>query len=452
MGNQLISSVKTVIRPIDYYLSEVQEYKFKSSLGQTQFLKVALCSTADGDVVVKVLHHEDPSLLLEQYRDALIDFANKTAGNLSIAAFQVVEMRPNFAFMVRQFIKFSLYDRLSTRPFLSDIEKAWIAFQILKCLAWCHERSILHGDIKLENILITSSQWVVMSDFATYKPALLADDNPSSFNYFFDTSRRRCCNIAPERFVASNQLQNLENITAYTSSVAPLIPEPQLTDRMDMFSLGCVLAELFSDEVLFDLSTLLAYKEGKLEKLDSLLAKIENPQIRPLVKSLVAINPQDRPSAQHVLNNNRGILFPSYFDVLYRLFKVLITLSPDTKILYLCQELDSHLSTIVEEDPRGLLLVLDVIVSTLRSLKHVHCKLVAQKMILQLVKLAPEVTESIITDRLIPYFAHLLSDSEQKVRGAAVNAITELLEQVQKISNSDNTIFTDYLMDIFMVS
>src|SRR6218665_391311 len=170
MGNQLISSVKTVIRPIDYYLSEVPEYKFKASLGQTQFLKVALCSTADGDVVVKVLSHEDPSLLLEQHRVALIQFAQVTASNLSIAAFQIVELRTNFAFMVRQFIKFSLYDRLSTRPFLSDIEKAWIAYQIIKCLAWCHERSILHGDIKLENILITSSQWVVMSDFATCKP------------------------------------------------------------------------------------------------------------------------------------------------------------------------------------------------------------------------------------------------------------------------------------------
>lgn len=60
---------------------------------------------------------------------------------------------------------------------------------------------ICHGDIKLENILVTSWHWVLLSDFASFKPTHLPEDNPADFSYFFDTSRRRTCYIAPERLV-----------------------------------------------------------------------------------------------------------------------------------------------------------------------------------------------------------------------------------------------------------
>lgn len=177
MGNQLVSSVKTVIKPIDYYLAEMSnEMKLKQSLGQTQFLKVALCLCgSEGDVVVKVLSHEDPSLLLEPYKEEILAFDRATASHPSIASFRIVEIRPNFAYMVRQFVRFSLYDRLSTRPFLTDIEKCWIVYQILRCMDWCHQRGIVHGDIKLENILVTSNLWVILTDFATYKPVSLPE-------------------------------------------------------------------------------------------------------------------------------------------------------------------------------------------------------------------------------------------------------------------------------------
>ena len=38
----------------------------------------------------------------------------------------------------------------------------------------------------------------------TFKPTALPEDNPADFSYFFDTSRRRTCYIAPERFKTRN--------------------------------------------------------------------------------------------------------------------------------------------------------------------------------------------------------------------------------------------------------
>jgi len=58
---------------------------------------------------------------------------------------------------------------------------------------------VCHGDIKLENILITSWNWVLLADFASFKPTYLPEDNPGDYSYFFDASRRRTCYIAPER-------------------------------------------------------------------------------------------------------------------------------------------------------------------------------------------------------------------------------------------------------------
>ena len=44
---------------------------------------------------------------------------------------QFAKITLSAGFLVRQYIKDSLYDRISTRPFLTPIEKKWIAFQIL---------------------------------------------------------------------------------------------------------------------------------------------------------------------------------------------------------------------------------------------------------------------------------------------------------------------------------
>lgn len=75
--------------------------------------------------------------------------------------------------MCRTFAKYTLYDRLNTRPFLLDIEKKWIIFQLLKSLSQCRIAMVCHGDLKTENILVSSSLWIQITDFASFKPLFL---------------------------------------------------------------------------------------------------------------------------------------------------------------------------------------------------------------------------------------------------------------------------------------
>ncbi len=57
-------------------------------------------------------------------------------------------------------------------------------FQLLKSLEQCQKSKICHGDIKSQNVLITGWGWVMLTDFASYKPVYLPFDNPSDFTYW----------------------------------------------------------------------------------------------------------------------------------------------------------------------------------------------------------------------------------------------------------------------------
>ena len=59
----------------------------------------------------------------------------------------------------------------------------WIAYQLLLALAQAHGRGVCHGDIKCENLLMTSWGWMYLADWGPYKPTYLPADNPvrSSF-------------------------------------------------------------------------------------------------------------------------------------------------------------------------------------------------------------------------------------------------------------------------------
>lgn len=85
---------------------------------------------------------------------------------------------------------------------IPQVEKKWITYQLVFSLKLCHKQGVCHGDVKIDNVLLTSWNWLFLADFASFKPTYLPEDNPAAFSFFFDTSGRRTCSIAPERFYA----------------------------------------------------------------------------------------------------------------------------------------------------------------------------------------------------------------------------------------------------------
>eukprot|EP00731_Ephydatia_muelleri_P024629 Em0016g900a len=318
MGNQLTSIAPAQILPLEsYFIDLQQEYSKPVSLGSTRFLKVARATykSHDDEVVVKVFARHDSTIILKQYEKLLYDTKVRLHGVANVLPFQKFWENDKAAYLVRQYIHYNLYDRMSTRPFLTVIEKKWIVFQLLKALEECHSKRVYHGDIKTENVLLTGWNWVLLSDFANFKPTLLPADNPADYAFFFDTSRRRTCYLAPERFVqeSSDSTSSSQGQTPQSATSQHPSKHHHLTGAMDIFSLGCVIVELFTDgRPPFNLSQLLEYCNGQY-KYEEVIQKISDKHIRRMVRHMLQPKPEDRCTPTQYLSMHKGNVFPEFF-------------------------------------------------------------------------------------------------------------------------------------------
>jgi len=219
-----------------------------------------------------------------------------------------------------------------------------------------------------------------------------------------------------------------------------------------MFSIGCVLAELFSEDApngnLFDLGNLLAYRVTQFYPEKS-LNSIANNDIKDLVTNLISLEPKERILTSEILAQLKDKVFPTYFETLYDYLTSLVRLPPDAKIIRLAQDIDGLLPSILQQEPHGLLLLLVVITSTMRGLKHIHCKILAQRLSCKIANSSP-VMSTFITDRLLPYLLQTLSDTDARVRAESINSITNSLEKVIELPQSDNNVFTDYILPVLV--
>ena len=320
MGNKLANQTPTQLQ--DYYLHELPgSTVFESNLGNGRFLKTIQCRHSEGPrVVIKVYFKRPPFTDLQEYIDKLKNLAEKLSirESKNVYPMQVIIDTEKAGFLMRQYFKHSLTSRMGTRPFLSTIEKMWISFQLLKALQECNNQGICHGDIKSENIMVTSWDWVYLTDFACYKPTFIPEDGPSDFSFFFDTSGYRTCYLAPERFISGKEVK-----------------EGDLTHEMDIFSLGCVIAELFLDGIprtIFTLAQLLSYRKGEYDPYIA-IDRLDCEPAKKLIKQMIKKEPSERKNASWYLQNWSELGFPDYFEHLHEYISNLMSMDPDTKII-----------------------------------------------------------------------------------------------------------------------
>lgn len=323
MGNKIART--TQASASEYHLHDLpSSYNlvFKEVLGRGRFFKSILCKHDEGFVLVKVYFKRGDPLDLKEYEKSLAKIREifRTVQHPHVWPFQFWVETDKAAYLLRQYFFSNLHDRLSTRPFLSLTEKKWLAFQLLCAVKQSHEKDVCHGDIKCENVLVTSWNWLYLADFASFKPTYIPDDDPSDFSFFFDTGGRRRCYLAPERFYdhgCDNQVS----------------PDAPLKKTMDIFSLGCVIAEFFLDgQPLFELSQLLSYRRGQYDP-GQTLEKIQDAGIREMILHMIQLDPTSRLSCEDYLQRYTSVAFPSYFSsFLHKFFSCLIHLDSDSRV------------------------------------------------------------------------------------------------------------------------
>lgn len=477
------------------YIDVLNEVHYVSQLNSSMFLKTCKGLDPNGEVIIKVFIKPMENYDLKDIQQSIMREALRLAPLPTALNFSKVVESNRAGYLIRQHLKSNLYDRLSSRPYLLDVELKFLTFQLLQALDDIHQADITHGDIKTENILVTSWNWLLLADFSSsIKPTYLPEDNPGEFSFYFDTSKRRTCYLAPERF--DSKLHESTN-----KSQGPV------TKAMDIFSMGCCIAELNAEgRPLFNLSQLFKYKNKDYVVEGFFSEEIKSKELKSLIMDMIQLNPNKRLSSREIMEKYRGKYFPEYFYTFtYEYFRTLATMSTSTpstgavcthttlenqmnvvdgccaKIYtdfkMICeymgytgsldrkfvvnQEFDWFFSRGVKLAETGVLnarfidsncqpvkdecalLFISYISHGLRNIVSSITKLRCLEM---LIALSQFVSDENKIDRVIPYLVSCFEDEYPNVQALAVQALTQVLNTIKKVNPINEYIFVDYLL------
>ncbi|KAG7923631.1 hypothetical protein KL905_000849 [Ogataea polymorpha] len=455
------------------YLSDVQ---YSKPLSSTRFLKTIKCLDKEGAVVVKLLIKPSTELNLEAWVRELEKLRVDLLELPNVLPFEKIIDSQRAGYLIRPYIRYNLYDRISIRPFLEPIERKWIVYQLLVGLSRMHQKNVYHGDLKTENVLMTSWNWCLISDFAVFKPVYLPENNPSQFSFYFDTSQRHTCHVAPERFLASDKEVDEH-------------PDAKLTWQMDIFSLGCAIAEIYLEGLsIFTLAQLFKYKKGEYQpNLDT----IDDINVRRLIQSMIALDPRQRLSAQDCLTQFRRSVFPDHFYTF--LHPYMRKLSDITEVSDPFRSCDMRIARVYndfdkislylgfkhqyDDDKKQVtdtmipvrlqlpgmndhvpkptnevftasndcasLILLSLVLHSVRNSTHSSFRVQACDIILSF---AEQLHDEAKLDRCLPYLMYMLDDPSEDVQSAALRCLTQLLTMVDVITPVNAYIFPEYVL------
>lgn len=206
MGNTIAPVSGQSVQDLPSYLHDLPMYAFQSVLGRGKVLKSLSCLRDGGHVVMKLFIKQYPDISLKHFVERAQELHDTfdLLNHPGVLPPSPIQEFDKAAFMISQFFASNLYDRFHTHPYLSLTEKKWLTFQLLTALTQMHQVGVCHGDIKSENVMLTSWTWLFLTDIAFYKPTFLPADNPADFKTFFEVGQRRRCYLAPERFYNSS--------------------------------------------------------------------------------------------------------------------------------------------------------------------------------------------------------------------------------------------------------
>lgn len=268
---------------------------------------------------------------------------------------------------------------------------------------------------------------------------------------------------------------------------------------MDVFSVGCVIAELFLESPVFSLSQLYKYRKGEFDPTFSFLNKIQDKEIRDLVGHMIQLDPESRYAADEYLNFWRRKAFPEFFYSFLHQYMGLITdpssgrspVLPEStnfgeaddridrvyfdfdKISYFLgyqteKDTLALISEVEQQDRQGIipvqvdipnnrhpahstrrhsiddgsLIFLTLVVSCLRNTARGTARLRACDLMLAF---AERITDEAKLDRVLPYLTVLLNDKSEIVKAAAVRTISQLLALINVVSPVNANVFTEYI-------
>ena len=323
----------------------------------------------------------------------------------------------NLGVLYRLYVHSSLRSKIIRPPFLTLEEKYWLGLLLMKSVKQLHELHMPHGDLRPENFLLTSWNWVFLADFAFYKPTTIPEGNLTLYNLFFAPGTRDACYLAPERFESKADKE-----------------KARLGLQADIFSLGCVLAEVFLDgDYLFNLSQVLSLKKNGLDDLPKL--SLIDGRLKELIMNMVCIDPGKRWEIDRCLK--------FYFDyvvdkeVCSRLYEFSIGV---VKMNSADERVDMVQDYLKQDKTGNMAVVLfDVLASCILNVTYPSLKIRSMKLMRKL-----DLSDDGKLHRVVPYLTSLLNKEEKdKVKCTALRIIPEVLETIKSVNTKDLHLFKE---------
>ena len=124
----------------------------------------------EGPVVVKTylrkfVKNGESQDMLEEYKKILQGIKDKFSfpKHANVMPCQSLSLESKAAFLVRQYFPFSLKQRMNSLQKLTYQDQMWFAFQMLCGVSQIHCEGKYHGDIKPQNVMVTSWNWLFIT-------------------------------------------------------------------------------------------------------------------------------------------------------------------------------------------------------------------------------------------------------------------------------------------------
>ncbi|CCD63173.1 Mitogen-activated protein kinase 15 [Caenorhabditis elegans] len=151
-------------------------------------------------------------------------------------------------YLAFEFMEADLHNVIKKGSILKDVHKQYIMCQLFRAIRFLHSGNVLHRDLKPSNVLLDADCRVKLADFGLARSLSSLEDYPEG--------------------------QKMPDLTEYVAtrwyrSPEILLAAKRYTKGVDMWSLGCILAEMLIGRALFPGSSTI----NQIERIMNTIAK-----------------------------------------------------------------------------------------------------------------------------------------------------------------------------------
>ncbi|KAI4486313.1 hypothetical protein M0802_012361 [Mischocyttarus mexicanus] len=267
-GGRMSSRSRTSEEP------HIGKYKLLKTIGKGNFAKVKLAKhvPTGKEVAIKIIDKTqlNPGSLQKLFREVrimkMLDHPN------IVKLFQVIETEKTLYLVMEYASGGEVFDYLVLHGRMKEKEARAKFRQIVSAVQYCHQKKIIHRDLKAENLLLDSEMNIKIADFGF-----------------------------SNEFTPGNKLDTFCGSPPYA---APELFQGKKYDgpEVDVWSLGVILYTLVSGSLPFDGSTLRELRErvlrGKYRIPFYMSTDCEN-----LLKKFLVLNPTKRASLENIMKD-----------------------------------------------------------------------------------------------------------------------------------------------------